>query len=191
MLVGRPSRNGGGVKWRRAQGDTWAALQGCPCPSETIHGCNAARAIGLAVPEAAGILHASRVPGPHQCARGNGGLHRVQGQEAAHVEGKGAASVRRRSARVLHISHRSLDEPAFDFRSVIQQHAEPNTLPSWKSTFCKSTRTRRALRHPSISRQTYHRDKVGPPNPQANQESCVSFPFRAEITRPELPDPPP
>ena len=79
----------------------------------------------------------------------------------------------------------------FDFRSVIQQHAEPNTLPSWKSTFCNSTRTRRALRHPSISRQTYHRDKVGPPNPQANQESCVSFPFRAEITRPELPDPPP
>ena len=79
----------------------------------------------------------------------------------------------------------------FDFTSVIQQHAEPNTLPSWKSTFCNSTRTRRALRHPSISRQTYRRDKVGPPNPQANHESCVSFPFRAEITRPELPDPPP
>ena len=35
-----------------------------------------------------GLLHASRVPGSHQCARGNGGLHRVQGQEAAHVEGK-------------------------------------------------------------------------------------------------------
>ena len=79
----------------------------------------------------------------------------------------------------------------FDFTSVIHQHAEPNTLPSWKSTFCNSTRTRRALRHPSISRQTYRRDKVGPPNPQANHESCVSFPFRAEITRPELPDPPP
>ena len=30
---------------------------------------------------------------------------------------------------------------SFDFTSVIQQHAEPNTLPSWKSTFCNSTRT--------------------------------------------------
>ena len=29
----------------------------------------------------------------------------------------------------------------FDFRSVIQQHAEPNTLPTRKSTFCNSTRT--------------------------------------------------
>ena len=105
-----------------------------------------------------------------------------------------AGSCRRRQARAMkgrRITLKAELEPFFDFWSVIQQHAEPNTLPSWKSTFCNSTRTRRALRHPSISRQTYRRDKVGPPNPQANHESCVSFPFRAEITRPELPDPPP
>ena len=67
----------------------------------------------------------------------------------------------------------------------------PAHPPRGRARLYYSTRTRRALRHPSISRQTYHRDKVGPPNPQANQESCVSFPFRTEITRPELPDPPP
>ena len=63
--------------------------------------------------------------------------------------------------------------------AVIQQHAESSTHPTRRGTLIQSTRTRRALRHPSISRQTYHRDKVGPPNPQANQESCVSFPFRS------------
>ena len=90
-----------------------------------------------------------------------------------------------------HVWFASFLQAVFCLWTVIQQHAEPNTLPTRKSTFCNSTRTRRALRHPSISRQTYHRDKVGPPNPQANQESCVSFPFRTEITRPELPAPPP
>ena len=67
----------------------------------------------------------------------------------------------------------------------------PAHPPRGRARLYYSTRTRRVLRHPSIPRQTYHRDKVGPPNPQANQESCVSFPFRTEITRPELPDPPP
>ena len=31
--------------------------------------------------------------------------------------------------------------PVFCFITVIQQHAQPNTLPSRKSTFCNSART--------------------------------------------------
>ena len=91
MLVGRPSRNGGGVKWRRAQGDTWAALQGCPCPSETIHGCNAARAIGLAVPEAAGFSTPLVYPGPTSAHAETAGYTVCKGKRQRTWKAKGAA----------------------------------------------------------------------------------------------------
>ena len=44
-------------------------------------------------------------------------------------------------AHDLHTQDAQLGAQFFCFITVIQQHAEPNTLPTRKSTFCNSTRT--------------------------------------------------
>ena len=55
----------------------------------------------------------------------------------------------------------------FCLSSVIQQHAEPNTLPSWKSTFCKSTRTGVSQLAPVSARKSAL-DGHSPPAPQTS-----------------------